>query len=90
MYGAFLGFCTVQIICCVEEIVKLEEDASLSWRQSKQDKNLYPILENDRVYTEWIIKTKRWFVSEECDRMIDPNFQDNQVNGGAETLLFEA
>ena len=69
---------------------KLERDAYLSWRQSKQDKTLYPILENDREYTEWIIKTRRRFISEECDMMINPNFQDNQVNGGADTLLFEA
>ena len=53
---------------------KLEDDAYLSWRRSKQDETLYPILENDREYAEWVIKIKRRFVSEECERMIDPNF----------------
>ena len=38
---------------------KLEDNACLSWRQSKQDDTLYPILENDRKYTDWIVKIKR-------------------------------
>ena len=65
---------------------KLEENAYMSWRLSKQDETLYPVLENDQEYTNWIIKTKHWFTSEECHRIIDPNFQDNQFNGGADTL----
>ena len=69
---------------------KLEEDAWLSWRRSKQDETSYPVLENDREYSDWIIKTKRWFTSEECFRMIDPNFYQNQVNAGSDTLLFKA
>ena len=62
----------------------------MSWRQSKQDETLYPIVENDQEYITWIIKTKRRLTSDACARMIDLNFKDNQVNGGADTLLFEA
>ena len=69
---------------------KLEDDIYLSWRRSKQDKTLYPILENDRDYAEWIIKMTRRFHSEECERMIDPNFYSNSVNAGSDTLLFDA
>ena len=46
-------------------------------------------MENNREYTEWIIKTRRRFTSKECDRMIDLNFKDNQVYRGADALLFE-
>ena len=38
---------------------KKHEDALLSWRRGKQDPTLYPILENDCDYTDWIIKMKR-------------------------------
>ena len=62
----------------------------MSWRQSKEDQTLYPILDNGREYTDWIIKTRRRFISDECDRMINLNFKDNQVNDGGDTLLFEA
>ena len=60
--------------------MKLEDGASLSWRQSKLDETSYIILKNDLEYTDWIVKTKRQFTSEECFRMIDPNFKNNQVN----------
>ena len=43
---------------------KLEEDTYLSWRRSKQDPTLHPILENDQDYTDWIIKTKPQFTSD--------------------------
>ena len=62
----------------------------LSWRRSKQDETFYPVLENDRGYTNWIIKTKRWFTSEEYFRMINPIFHKNQINPGLDILLFEA
>ena len=69
---------------------KLEDDTYLSWRRSKQDETSYPVLENDRLYTDLIVKTKCKFTSEEMYRMIDPNFHKNQINAGSDTLLFEA
>ena len=33
---------------------KLQDDAWLSWRRSKQDGNTYPFLEGDRMYTDWM------------------------------------
>ena len=47
---------------------KLEEDAWLRWRQSKQNETKYPLLENDQMYTDWIVKIKRKFTSEEMSR----------------------
>ena len=41
---------------------KLEDDAYLSWRRSKQDETSYPVLKNDWVFTDWIVKTKRKFI----------------------------
>ena len=83
---------TLQIsnVAALASKIKLGEDAYLSWRLSKQNETLYSILENNREYTNWITKTKRWFTSDECARMIDLNFKDNQVNIGANNLLFQA
>ena len=58
-------------------ITELEEDVWLSWRWSKQDETVYPLLENDRMYTDWIVKFKRKITSKEMFRMIDPNFHKN-------------
>ena len=69
---------------------KLENDAWLSWRRSKQDETAYPLLENDQMYTDWIVKIKRKLTSEEMSRMIDLNFHQNQLSTGSDTLLFEA
>ena len=50
---------------------KLEDDALLNWRKSQQDVTVYPIIDNDIQYPDWIIKIKRLFISNECGRMID-------------------
>ena len=42
------------------------------------------------MYTDWIVKIKRKFTSEEKFRMMNPNFHQNQLNAGSDTLLFEA
>ena len=34
---------------------KLEDDALLNWRKSRQDVNAYPIIDNDVQYPDWII-----------------------------------
>ena len=69
--------------------MKLEKDAYLSRRRGKQDPTLYPILENDQGYTDWIIKTRCQLTSDECERIIDHFFLDNQVHVGADSALFE-
>ena len=51
---------------------------------------MYQILENNREYTNWIIKTKRQFTSDACVKMINLNFEDDQVNIGPDNLLFQA
>ena len=53
---------------------KLEDDTWLSWRRSKQDETSYPLLEADRIYTDWIVKFRRKAISKEMSRMIDPAF----------------
>ena len=69
---------------------KLEDDAWLSWRRSKQDETTYPLLETDRVYTDWIVKFRRKISSEEMSQMINKGFHKNQLSTGSDTLLFEA
>ena len=69
---------------------KLEEDAWLSWRWSKQDETAYQLLEADRVYTDWIVKFRQKIASEELSRMIDLGFHKNQLSTGADELLFDA
>ena len=69
---------------------KKAEDAWLSWQCGKQDPTIYPILENDRGYADWIINTELRFKSERCERMIDGNFLDNMVVGNADIALYKA
>ena len=71
-------------------LIPLYKQQLLSWRQSKKDETSSIVLKNDQEYSNWIIKTERRFTSEECCRMIDPNFHQNQVNTGLDNLLFEA
>ena len=69
---------------------KKAEDTLISLRHSREDSTQYPILENENEYTDWIIKMIRQFKSEECNRLIDLSFKDNQVIGGADNDLFDA
>ena len=69
---------------------KLEDDALLNWRKSKQDVTSYPIIDNDVQYPNWIIKIKYQFISDECERMIDLNKHFNLVNSGSDKLLWNA
>ena len=68
---------------------KKAEDAQMSQRCDKQDPTLYPILENDSTYTDWIIKMTCQFKSEKCEQVIDENFKDNQVIGDADIALYK-
>ena len=63
----------------VASVTKKAEDELMSWRCGNQDPTLYPILENDNTYTDWIIKMVRQFKKEECEQVIDENFKDNQM-----------
>ena len=63
----------------VVSATKKVEDAWLSWQCGKKDPTMYPILENDRNYTDWIINTKQRFRSERCPQVIDANFLDNMM-----------
>ena len=67
---------------------KLEDDALLNWRKSKQDVTLYPIIDNNEQYPNWIIKIKRQFISDVCERMIDLGTHINSVNSGSDELLW--
>ena len=51
---------------------------------------MYPILENDQDYTDWITKTRFQFTSDKCEWMIYPLFLDNQVHERADSTLFKA
>ena len=62
----------------------------MSWRQSKQDEIAYPLLEADRMYSDWIVKFRQKIASEEMSRMIDKGFHKNQLSTGYDTFLFEA
>ena len=68
---------------------KLQDDAWLSWRRSKQDETAYPLLKAGRMYTNWIIKFKRKIASEKMSRMIDKGFHKNQLSAGSDTELFK-
>ena len=52
---------------------KEEDDSFLSWRRSKKDEKGYPILNNDREFTEWRVKFVRKIHSDEMYQMIDIN-----------------
>ena len=52
---------------------------------------MYPILENNRDYTDWIIKITCQFKSKECERVIDVNCKEiNVVGGDADITLYKA
>ena len=68
---------------------KSQDDAWLSWRRSKQDGTAYPLLEADRMYTDWILKFERKIASEGMSRMIDKDFHKNQLSAGSDTELFK-
>lgn len=67
---------------------KKAEDAWMSWQHGKQDPTLYPILENDGDYTDWIINITRQFKSKRCNRVIDSSFLDNMVVGNVNIALY--
>lgn len=54
--------------------IKVAEDAWLSWQQSKRNADKYPILQNDREYTNCIVITKQQFEAERCTRVITDTF----------------
>ena len=68
---------------------KEQDDSFLSWRRSKQDESVYPVLASDRMFTDWSVKFERKIHSEEMYRMIDPAFHLNQLDPGSDTDLFD-
>ena len=58
---------------------KKAENAWLSWQRTKRDVEKYPILSNDREYSDWSIFMSRQFEADRCSRMIDDNFVDTDV-----------
>ena len=46
---------------------KLEDDALLNWRKSRQDVTAYPVIDNNVQYPDWIIKIRHVFLSDECE-----------------------
>ena len=69
---------------------RLEDDTLLNWRKSRQDVTSYPIIDNNVQYPDWIIKIKRQFISDECEKIIDLNKHFVAVKSGSDTLLWNA
>ena len=62
----------------------------LNWRKSRQDVNAYPVIDNDVQYPDWIIKIRRVFLSDECERMIDETKHFSGVNSGSDETLWKS
>ena len=46
---------------------KEQDDAFLSWRRSRQDESIYPILETDREFSDWSVKfEQKKFTLKKC------------------------
>ena len=56
--------------------IKKAEDVWMSWQRSRRDTEKYPILPNDRKYTDWITLIKHQFEADRCTRVIDDSFKD--------------
>ena len=70
---------------------KLEDDALLTWRKSRQDVKEYPVIDNDVQYPDWIIKIMRVFISHECERIVDvDNVHFANINSESDELLWNA
>ena len=69
---------------------KLEDDALLNWKKSQQDVTAYPVIDNDVQYSDWVIKIKCVFVSDECERMIDKSKHFSGVNSGSDKISWNA
>ena len=67
---------------------KEQDNSFLSWRRSKQDENSYPVLETNRMFTDWIVKFERKIHSGEMYRIIDPLFHISQLDAGSDAELF--
>ena len=66
---------------------KKAENAWLSWQRSRRDVDKYPILPNDREYSDWAVFMKRQFEEDQCSRLIDDNFLDTCVKWGPDDVL---
>lgn len=68
---------------------KDDDDVFISWRRARRDPTQYVIFEADEEYTDWIIKIIRQFKINNCNRMIDQSFMDNQVVVGLDSVFFD-
>ena len=59
----------------------------MSWQRSRRDPEKYPILPNDREYTDWIVLIKHQFEEDRYTRVIGNNFKDTDVKWGADNKL---
>ena len=66
---------------------KKAEKAWLSWQRSRRDVDKYPILTNDREYSDWKVSMTRQFEEDRCSRMIDDNFVPTMVKYGPDDVL---
>ena len=69
---------------------KLEDDALLNWTKGRQDVTVYPVIDNDVQYPDWIIKIRLVFIGDECKRMIDKTKHFTGVNSGFDETLWIA
>ena len=69
---------------------KKAENTWVSWERSRRDHDKYPVLSNDRDYTDWFINIKRQFEGDRCSRVIDDSFKDTDSKWGPDdTLLYK-
>ena len=70
---------------------KKAENAWMSWQRSRRDHEKYPVLPNNREYTDWYVLIKRQFEEDRCTRVIDDSFKDTMIKWGPDdTLLYNA
>ena len=63
----------------------------MSWQRSKQDTEKYPILQNDRDYTDQIINIKHQSEADRCTSVIGDTFKETMVKfEPTDTELYKA
>ena len=67
------------------------ENAWLSWQRCRRVVDNYPVLSNDREYSDWITKVEQQFEEDQCARMINQNFAETDAKWGPDDkLLYKA
>ena len=59
----------------------------LSWQRSRSNVDKFPILPNNREYSDWADSMARQFEADRCSRLIDDSFLDTDVKWGPDDVL---